>query len=66
MNISNEKNMKEYMITQYPNEGCGFVVDGKFVPCVNRAKDPTQDFVISSDDSKTIPTDPSTNTTSEI
>lgn len=50
MRISNEKNMREYMLQQYPNEGCGFVVGGKFVPCKNRAKDPTQDFVISSSD----------------
>lgn len=50
MRIDNWKNMKEYMLQQYPNEACGFIVNGKFVPCVNQAKEPELDFVIDSED----------------
>jgi proteasome lid subunit RPN8/RPN11 len=50
MRIENLKNMKEYMIQQYPKEGCGFIVEGRFVPCKNHAKEPELDFVIDSED----------------
>lgn len=50
MNITNAKNMKSYMLEQYPKEGCGFIVDGKFVPCKNTAKEPELDFRIDEQD----------------
>lgn len=33
-----------------PEECCGFVVDGKIVPCKNMAPHPSQDFIISAED----------------
>lgn len=34
---------------EWPKESCGLIVNGSYLPCVNRAADPTKDFFISSD-----------------
>lgn len=35
---------------QYPNECCGLIVDGAYIPCTNVADKPTETFRISRDD----------------
>jgi proteasome lid subunit RPN8/RPN11 len=34
----------------YPNESCGIVVDGRYLPCRNDAKDPSEQFVMNRED----------------
>ncbi len=41
---------QKYMISQYPNEGCGFVVGGVFIPVLNISRNPTEEFLISDED----------------
>ena len=47
-------NLTQHIIThakqQYPNECCGLVVDGDYIPCDNVADDPSETFRISRDD----------------
>lgn len=38
--------IKAHALAEYPNEACGLIVDGEYMPCVNMATDPTKDFVI--------------------
>lgn len=38
---------KEHARAEYPKESCGIVFEGKYVPCVNIAENPEQDFEIS-------------------
>jgi proteasome lid subunit RPN8/RPN11 len=35
-----------YVLAEFPNEACGFVVNGKFVPAKNIAREPEHDFLI--------------------
>lgn len=37
---------KEYCISKFPEEACGLIIDGQFVPKGNIAADPTRDFLI--------------------
>lgn len=37
---------EEHAKRAYPEESCGLLVDGAYLPCTNYAIDPTQDFVI--------------------
>lgn len=39
---------KEHARSEYPNESCGIVFRGEYVPCDNIASDPTTDFEIAS------------------
>lgn len=43
MNISDTclKAINEHMLTCFPNEGCGVVVAGEFIPLKNKSKNPT-------------------------
>lgn len=47
MDILNIQQMNEYFITVWPEEGCGFLVDGMFLPMPNIAENPQTDFKIS-------------------
>lgn len=40
----------EHAEREFPREACGLLIDGKYVPMVNRAESPEQDFVISAED----------------
>lgn len=42
--------LKIHALGEYPKECCGLIVDGVYRPCFNYAIDPTQDFVIASQD----------------
>ena len=44
------KTIQEYMISQYPNEGCGFVVNDVFIPVQNTSKTPEKEFLVSPED----------------
>jgi proteasome lid subunit RPN8/RPN11 len=44
------KIIQDYMVSQYPNEGCGFVVNGEFIPVENIAQDKKKDFLVSDED----------------
>lgn len=50
MQISNTQTMNDHFLSVYPEEGCGVVVNNKFVPCDNIADDKVEDFRISSKD----------------
>lgn len=36
----------KYCLSQYPNEACGFVINGRVVPMINEADDPANEFLI--------------------
>jgi proteasome lid subunit RPN8/RPN11 len=36
-----------HAVQRYPEEACGVLVGGKYIPCTNAAKDPRRDFKIS-------------------
>lgn len=38
----------------YPNEACAFVIDGKLVPVENVSQNPTEEFELSTEDSKKV------------
>lgn len=38
--------IKEYLISQYPNEGCGYIRDDEFYPLKNISDKPTQQFEV--------------------
>lgn len=38
--------MRAHALRAYPQEACGLIVDGAYVPCFNYAADPEADFVI--------------------
>lgn len=42
----NIADIRMHALKEYPKESCGLIVDGRYVPCVNTAADPTKDFVI--------------------
>ncbi len=44
------KTIQSFMTSQYPNEGCGFVVGDAFIPVNNISDTPTKDFLISDAD----------------
>jgi len=46
------KAAREHARAEYPNESCGLVVGGFYIPCRNAATDPSQDFVIHPQDQK--------------
>jgi proteasome lid subunit RPN8/RPN11 len=50
--IKNYNDFKEHIISCYPQEGCGFVVDGMFIPVENIAEDPSNLFQIDLEESK--------------
>ncbi len=39
--------IKQHAIDEYPNEACGFIVDGKYIKVGNISHDPTEEFVLS-------------------
>lgn len=41
-----EKDAKAHAVREYPNECVGFVVDGHYVPQINKADDTTNDFAV--------------------
>ena len=40
----------EHAQSEYPKEACGLLVDGVYVPMINRAEDPLKNFAISAED----------------
>lgn len=38
------QHIKDYASTQFPNEACGVIVDGKFIPVANLSATPTETF----------------------
>lgn len=42
--------MKEHMLSVYPEEGCGVVINKQFISCTNIAEDKEQDFQISKEE----------------
>jgi cell wall-associated NlpC family hydrolase len=49
MNITQEAQdaFQAHALREYPKEACGVIVEGKYLPCTNAAKDPLRDFKIS-------------------
>jgi len=43
---ANIEDIKAHARRDYPNEACGLIVDGAYVPCQNVASSPEKDFVI--------------------
>lgn len=42
---------KEYAVSQFPNEACGFILkDGAFFPCANLSPEPRKNFVVDEDE----------------
>src|SRR6476619_1042498 len=39
-----------HILAEFPKEACGFLIDGKFLPCKNIARDPENNFAISGGD----------------
>ncbi len=37
---------KGHAISSFPSEACGLVVNGCYIPCANKAEDPTKTFAI--------------------
>lgn len=51
INLSLSKEIQDYLLSKYPEEGCGFVLkDNTFVPCENVSLDKTKEFEISNED----------------
>jgi proteasome lid subunit RPN8/RPN11 len=44
--------IKKYLVSEYPREGCGLIVDGRFIPCLNVAANTKKEFQISRADQK--------------
>lgn len=42
--------MKSHALSEYPRESCGFVVNGDYVPLINRAANPEAEFKIGEED----------------
>ena len=38
--------MEKHAASEYPNEACGLIVNGRYKPCKNLAEDPTKSFTI--------------------
>jgi len=38
-----------HVVSEFPNEACGLIVDGNYIPCLNIAEDPLKDFKIASE-----------------
>lgn len=49
MQITNIAELQAHMLTCYPQEGCGIVVENKFIPLANEADNPAENFKISDD-----------------
>lgn len=41
--------IKDYMLLQLPKEGCGLILDGKFIPCRNDSEKENE-FIINKED----------------
>lgn len=41
-----QQKINEHILSEFPNEACGLIVDGCYVPCLNRAESPTTHFEI--------------------
>ena len=50
INITNLPEWHQHVLDCYPEEACGFVIDGKFKPMKNVAEDPVHDFKIAGKD----------------
>ena len=48
--ITNLDDWEAHVLEEFPKEACGFVKDGLFIPALNIALDPLQDFKISGKD----------------
>src|ERR1035437_2553726 len=44
------KVIQDYMNSQYPNEGCGFIVNNIFIPVDNISPNPTKEFLVKDSD----------------
>jgi len=44
------KDFEAHVISEYPKEACGLIREGKYVPCKNKATDPTKAFKIAPKD----------------
>lgn len=45
-----EAALRAHALAEFPNESCGLIVDGDYVPCVNQAASPKVDFKIAGQD----------------
>lgn len=52
LTLSTELNLSitQHILAEYPNEACGIIVKGKYVPCKNIAEDPSNNFRIAAED----------------
>lgn len=50
MIINNLEEFKEHVLSEFPKEACGFIIDEMFIPAENSAQLPTEDFKISSEE----------------
>lgn len=48
MDINNFQQLKDYILSQYPKEACGLLVDNTFIPVDNISETPETDFEINS------------------
>lgn len=48
--ISNWREMEAHFVSVYPNEGCGFIINSKFVPAENVHAEPDNNFRIKNED----------------